>query len=245
MFNRFTERLKSVLGRAHREALQRGDPEVGPGHLLVALLVVRLGNAHRALKNEKLTVAVARGALLRAVGPGSGKSDANRTAFSAAALAALERTQVVACDLDMDEIDTPHLLLGLLADKDGVPSRMLETLEVPPARVRSETFRILQHQGALSGSSMELHLRRIRAKPEAAKVSSLLDRAEVAHRDAFKAKEWERAARIAGAISEISFAVYSGFRENWVVFAKRRLDAILPMERSELPDGWPPEAGAT
>ena len=240
-FESFTERMKTVIGRAHREALQRGDPEVGPGHMLVALLVVRLGNAYRALKNEKLTVPRMRHAMVSVVGPGSGRTGDGRTRFSAAAMGTLERAEVIANDLDMDEIDTPHLLVALLDEKEGEAVRMLKVLGVPAQRVRTSTFRILQHQGSLSGASLDIDLRHLLSSPEGLDLEALLARTKAAHRAAYRAGDFERAARIAGAVSEVSFVAYSGFRENWVGFAKRRLAEVLPPASDELPDCWPPE----
>ncbi len=257
MFDLMTERLETVIARAHGEALQRGDQELGPGHLLVALLVVRLGNAYRALKNEGLTVAMARKALLQVRGPGPGKSGSKRTAFSPVALDVLNRAESLAADLDTDEFDTPHLLIALLDldtphspgalldGESGEATRMLDAMGVSPARVRSETFRILQHQGPLSGTSLDYDLRKLLEGPEGKGIRPLLDRARAAHRAAFKAREWERSARIAGAVSEIAFTAFSGFEKNWVPLARERLEEVLgesgDTRREEQGMGWEEE----
>ena len=123
---RFADSVKEIIELANAEATRRGSPEVGPGHLLLALA----GEEIRPLAGPLLEgLGVAPGDIRRLaesrVSSGSSHSDESR--FNPALKRVLEGAADEARGSGRRDVHVEHLLLGLLRDRVGFAARVLES----------------------------------------------------------------------------------------------------------------------
>jgi ATP-dependent Clp protease ATP-binding subunit ClpC len=119
----FTARARQVLAGAIRAA-RDSDFAVGTGHLLAAMIDEGNNMALHVLRAVDVDPATVADDLRRRslVEPGHAATD---NAFSTAAGTALELTVAEATALGHNYIGCEHLLLGLVADTDGVAGQVL------------------------------------------------------------------------------------------------------------------------
>ena len=125
---RFADSVKEIIELANAEATRRGSPEVGPGHLLLALA----GEEIRPLA----------GPLLEGLGiaPDEVRHRAENSVCAESSHAAEEQNlfqpavkRVLECAADeargsgRRDVHVEHLLLGLLRDRDGFVAWVLES----------------------------------------------------------------------------------------------------------------------
>jgi ATP-dependent Clp protease ATP-binding subunit ClpB len=137
-FDRFTEKAQEALLAAQQAASARGHQASDPEHLLLALveqtdglippLLARLGVDSRVLRT-RLEAALARRPRVEGAPPTGGIALSPRLART------LEAAQREAERLKDEYISTEHLLLGLLAGRDGEAGRELADLGVTPEKV--------------------------------------------------------------------------------------------------------------
>ena len=130
MFERFTADARQAVVNAQAEARSLGHGSIGDEHLLLGLLVVEHGAASRALAGLGLTTDRARGEVERIAGRGSQPSH-GQIPFNPRLRRTLDMGMREAMSLGHDAVGTEHLALALLADRDGIAGRVLQTVADP------------------------------------------------------------------------------------------------------------------
>ena len=129
MFERFTERARQVVVLAQEEARHLGHNYVGTEHILLGLLREQDGIGAHALERLGVTVERVRADVRRIIGfldePPSGQLP-----FTPRAKKVLELSLREALGLGHDYLGTGHLLLGLIAEGQGVATHVLQDLGV-------------------------------------------------------------------------------------------------------------------
>jgi ATP-dependent Clp protease ATP-binding subunit ClpA len=140
---RFTERARRALIQAHSEARRLNHNYIGTEHVLLGL-VESGGGAERTLRELGVSLHQARESVLFVVGKGSEPSPED--------LPPTPRTKKVltlageeAQRQGQNYVGTEHLLLGLVAEGEGVATGVLQTLGATEGRVRE---RLLALTGA-------------------------------------------------------------------------------------------------
>jgi ATP-dependent Clp protease ATP-binding subunit ClpA len=172
VFERFTPQAKQAVTRAQDEAIDLGHDYIGTQHLLLGLAGVPGGLAAVVLTESGVTADRARAAVTSLPAPATGTSPAEalaaigidvdeirrradasfgsgrfvfpRPAFTPRAKEALTRSLSAAETLGDEDIDTQHLLLGLLTEAEGAAgdedraATALRALGAEPARLRAQ-----------------------------------------------------------------------------------------------------------
>jgi ATP-dependent Clp protease ATP-binding subunit ClpC len=125
MWHRFTERARRIVFFAQEEASRMGESFVGTEHLLLGLIREPDSVAMRILVDqigvfpERIRAAVEQQAQR---GTGSGRRDMQLTQ---AAKRSIDLAYEEATRLKNNYIGTEHLLLGLVAEGEGLAARVL------------------------------------------------------------------------------------------------------------------------
>jgi len=127
MFERFTDRARRVVVLAQQEARMLSHNYIGTEHLLLGLLADAGGTAARALESLGVTLDAAREQVREIIGEGQ-QAQQGHIPFTPRAKKVLELSLREALNLGDDHIGTEHLLLGLLAEADGVGAQIVERL---------------------------------------------------------------------------------------------------------------------
>ena len=123
---RFAESVKKIIELANAEATRRGSPEVGAGHLLLALA----GEEIRPLAGpllEGLGVAPDDIRRLAESRMSTGRSCSEEIRFNPTVRRVLECAADEARDSGRHDVHVEHLLLGLLKDRDADVARCRES----------------------------------------------------------------------------------------------------------------------
>ena len=124
MFERFTDRARRVIVLAQDEARSLNHGYIGTEHLLVGLLAEGTGFAARALDGLDIELAAIRQDVAEIIGPGSDVLSGH-TPFTPRAKKVLELALREALGLGHNYIGTEHVLLGLIAEGEGVAAQVL------------------------------------------------------------------------------------------------------------------------
>jgi len=139
----FTDRAKTALSRASKEARRLNHCYVGTEHLLLALLDEGSGVAAAVLEKmsgdkgkiqremKRLTIRETEGVL------------AGRLPLTPLAKRAIDYAREEARNLNQGVVGTEHLLLGLLREWDSVPVQLLLGFGMGPNAVRHEIMSFL------------------------------------------------------------------------------------------------------
>jgi ATP-dependent Clp protease ATP-binding subunit ClpC len=143
VFERFTDRARAVVMHAQEEARLLNHNYIGTEHLLAGLLIDPEGMGAKALADCGITVEIVRREIERRIGRGS-EEPKGHIPFTPRAKKVLELALRQALRLQHNYIGTEHVLLGLLAEGEGVAAQIL-TSEVDGGlvRVREATFGVL------------------------------------------------------------------------------------------------------
>jgi ATP-dependent Clp protease ATP-binding subunit ClpC len=138
MFERFTDRARRVVVLAQEEARLLSHNYIGTEHLLLGLLHTEHGGvAARALESLGVTLDAARVQVREIIGEGQ-QALTGHIPFTPRAKKVLELSLREALNLGDDHIGTEHLLLGLLAEGDGVGAQIVARLGASPQAVRQK-----------------------------------------------------------------------------------------------------------
>jgi hypothetical protein len=118
MFERFTDHARRVVVLAQEEARLLQHNYIGTEHILLGLIHEGDGVAAEALANSHVDLASARVAVVKSVGRGDG-NPSGHIPFTPRAKKGLEYSLREALALGHKEIDTGHILLGLLREGTG------------------------------------------------------------------------------------------------------------------------------
>lgn len=131
----FTERARTTLRLAVREARDQGVPEVGTEHLLSGILAEGSNLALQVLGSLEIRPEQVTDELARVPAAASSSEEAGRR-FSSAAANALELTATEAIGMGHNYIGCEHLLTGLALEPDGAASAALRNLGADARAVR-------------------------------------------------------------------------------------------------------------
>ena len=140
---KFSPRAESVLRLAQEAAAELGHSYVGSEHLLIGLLREEGGNAYGALEELGVSEDLVREVLVRQVGTGTA-GEQTEQGLTAHACNVIERATGEMMRQKQSEIETEHLLVGILQENGSTALRILRTLGVDP---RELTAAIRRRQG--------------------------------------------------------------------------------------------------
>jgi hypothetical protein len=129
MFERFTDEARSMVVASEELCRQAGHPEVGTGHILLALIDDPKGLTARVLTAEGVSPDQVRASVGSALGAGQGET-AGHIPFSTDAKKVLELSLREAIRSQSDHIGEQHILLGLLRDEKSLGARTLAELGI-------------------------------------------------------------------------------------------------------------------
>jgi ATP-dependent Clp protease ATP-binding subunit ClpA len=149
-FERFTERAKRVLVLAQEEAQRFRHTYIGTEHLLLGLVRVEEGIAARVLRNLGIELGRVRGAVEFIVGRGD-QLVIGDISLTPRATKVIELSVEEARRLNHTHVGTEHLLLGLVAEGEGVAARVLESLGATGEHVRAQVVQVVASPAARAG----------------------------------------------------------------------------------------------
>lgn len=145
MFERFTDKALQVIMLAQEESRRLGHNFVGTEQILLGLMGEGSGVAFKVLKSFGVTIKDARLEVERLIGRGSGFV-AVEIPFTPRAKKILEMAMQQGRDFGHSYINTEHLLLAIIEDKNGVGNRVLLNLGVNLSKLKTE---VLGHIGEI------------------------------------------------------------------------------------------------
>ena len=128
MFGRFTERAQKAILLSQEEAKKMNHDYVGTEHVLLGLVAEAQGVAATSLKEEGVDLEKTRKEVEKAVG--AGESDEDIRGFTPRTKRIFELSFLQARNLGHNYVGTEHILLGLLAEGEGVAIVVLKRLGV-------------------------------------------------------------------------------------------------------------------
>jgi ATP-dependent Clp protease ATP-binding subunit ClpC len=161
MFERFTDRARSVLVLAQQEARQLEHTAIGTEHLLLGLIHEDGGVAAKALLALDISLEAVRDEVeeVRAsTGETTGHGDTPTTGsppFTRRAKKVLELALREALQLGHSYIGTEHILLGLVREGEGVGAQVLQHLGADLATVRQQVIQLLSGYAAQRPAGQE------------------------------------------------------------------------------------------
>lgn len=123
-FGRFTERARRIIIASQEEARAVGHDYIGTEHLVLGLLSEPEALAGRALAEQGITPEQIRAAMTVVLGPAKGNVP-EYIPYTPRAKKVLELTVREALRLGHNYVGTEHLLLGVLAEEEGVGAKIL------------------------------------------------------------------------------------------------------------------------
>jgi ATP-dependent Clp protease ATP-binding subunit ClpA len=178
-----------VIVLAQDEARALKHNYIGTEHLLLGLLREDEGLAARVLESLDITVEEVRAQVARIVGQGE-EIATGQIPFTPRAKRVLEHALREAIALGHNYVGTEHVLLGLVADYDGVAAQILLDFDADAEKIRAEVL-VLLSGGRASRAEPSF-------KPSAPVFSSELvdeiNRVRTAKEEAIEAQEFEKAA---------------------------------------------------
>lgn len=137
VFERFTDRARRVFVLAQEEARTMQCPYIGPEHLLLGMLAENQGLAAEALSTAGVDYEQAR-QRVEALYRRRSTQSSGSAPFSDGAKRILERALRVSLARGDGEIDTEHLLLGLLDQKDDQTTAIFVSLDVTKEEIHQQ-----------------------------------------------------------------------------------------------------------
>jgi Clp amino terminal domain, pathogenicity island component len=123
-FSRFTDRARRVVVASQEEARAAGHDYIGTEHLVLGLLSEPEALAGRALAEQGITPEQVRAAMTVVLGPATDNVP-QYIPYTPRAKKVLELTVREALRLGHNYVGTEHLLLGVLAEMEGVGAKIL------------------------------------------------------------------------------------------------------------------------
>jgi hypothetical protein len=123
-FSRFTDLAREVTLGARNEAKAAGHRYIGTEHLAIGLITQPKGLAAQALNAQGITEEQLRAAV-KVAAPSTDEKVTEDIPFTPRVRKAMERAVRQAMRLEHNFIGTEHLLLGMVADRDGIGAKVL------------------------------------------------------------------------------------------------------------------------
>src|SRR6202049_3061736 len=141
--NNFTPRAQQVLALARKEADRFNHNFVGTERLWLGLIKLGQGVAVNVLQKLGLDLETVRMEVEKQVGTGPDQKMIGNIPYTPRVKKVLALAAKEAKALNHSYVGTEHILLGLLREGEGVAARVLQSLEVNPARTRNEILKAL------------------------------------------------------------------------------------------------------
>jgi len=135
MFERFTDRARSVVVLAQEEARLLDHNYIGTEHILLGLLRESGGVAARVITSAGLSLEAARTEVERIIGRGKA-TPTGHIPFTPRAKKILELSLREALEQKKSYIGTEHILLGMVREGQGVGAQILEEFVGPASAFR-------------------------------------------------------------------------------------------------------------
>ena len=150
VFERFTDRARSVLVLAQEEARLLNHSFIGTEHILLGLIREGEGVGARALQSLGINLQAVQVKVEETIGM-AGTPPSGSPPFTPRAKKVLELSFREALQLGHSYIGTEHILLGLVREGEGVAATVLVGLGADLGRVRQKVMQLM------SGASEEEH----------------------------------------------------------------------------------------
>ncbi|MEU8403715.1 Clp protease N-terminal domain-containing protein, partial [Nonomuraea sp. NPDC048892] len=142
MFEKFTDQARRSVVLAQEEARTLNHNFIGTEHILLGLIHEGKGVAAKALESLGVSLEGVRQQVEEIIGQGR-PTEPGQIPFTLRAKKVLELSIREAVQLGHDYIGTEHILLGLIAEGQGVATQVLINLEADPGRIRTWILRSL------------------------------------------------------------------------------------------------------
>jgi Clp amino terminal domain, pathogenicity island component len=153
-FSNFTPRALQVLALARREAIRLHHHFIGTEHVLLGLITLGDGTAVNVLKKMGIDLETARTEVEKQVGIGLGQIVGENVPYTPRVKKALALAAKQARALNHTYVGTEHVLLGLLAEGDGVAARVLLNLNLNLEHTRDQILAELDPTGTSAPASV-------------------------------------------------------------------------------------------
>src|SRR3954466_11318895 len=140
MDNNFSAQVKEIISFSREEALRLGNDFIGTEHLLLGLIREGDNTAVRILKSFNVDLYELRKEIELAVKDKTGKNIANINSLPLTKQAekVIRVTVLEAKSLKSTTVETEHLMLSILKNKENVATQILHHYEVDYERFKSE-----------------------------------------------------------------------------------------------------------
>lgn len=142
LFKRFTDRARAALLQAQDEARQHQHNHIGTEHVLLGVLDQHEGVAAVALEACGVSLDAVRSRFEHRIGTGS-SPPGEHIPFTPRAKTVLELTLREALKLGHNYVGTEHIILAVLAEREGVAGKVLGELGVDYEGMQSKIVEII------------------------------------------------------------------------------------------------------
>ena len=142
MWQFFTERGKKVVQLAHREALRLGHDLIGTEHILLGLIAEGEGVAVQVIQNSGVDTEAMKTAIEEMIGTRTAKLRPVDLPLSPRAKRVLDLAIGEARNVKVNYVGSEHVLLGLLAEGEGIAYQILSSngIEIDSVREALKNF---------------------------------------------------------------------------------------------------------
>jgi ATP-dependent Clp protease ATP-binding subunit ClpA len=144
MRERFSDRARHALALANLEAGKLAHDYLAPGHLMLGLIAEGECIATEALRVLDVNLERVRDKVAKAMAGGNGGVSVGRRAQTTETKAVIAAAIEEARKFGHRYIGTEHLVLGLLAQDDAIPSKVLREEGVEIGQLREKTLGMLR-----------------------------------------------------------------------------------------------------
>ena len=144
MFERLTDRARKIMSLANQEAQALNHDYIGTEHILLALVKEGSGVGANVLKSLVVDLRTVRLEVEKLVKPGPDMVTMGKLPQTPRAKRVIELAIEEARTLGHNYIGSDHLLLGLIAEGDGVAGHVLRSLGVELEKARAKTVELLE-----------------------------------------------------------------------------------------------------
>jgi len=142
MFEKFTEGAIKVIMLSQEEARRMGHNFVGTEQLLLGIVGQRGGLGAKALRPFNVNLRKTRKEVEMYIGRGTGYVS-SEIPFTPRAKRVLELAVQEGKDLNQNYVGTEHILLALIAEKDGIAFRTLRKMRVDLFELRRKVLKLI------------------------------------------------------------------------------------------------------
>ncbi|MBQ9949681.1 MAG: ATP-dependent Clp protease ATP-binding subunit, partial [Clostridia bacterium] len=135
IFERFTADAMQVINESKKAAVDMGHNYIGSEHLLMGLLRVKNATAASVLSGYSVTEDEVRDMAEQMVGSGTAQFAAN-VAMTPATRRIVDNSYFEAKSCNSTNVDTEHILLAILRDRDSIATRILVGLGINPDELK-------------------------------------------------------------------------------------------------------------